>query len=268
MSKNRLDNLLASKNNIENIQKAKGMILAGLIFVDGQRIDKAGTMIDTDSIITVKETLPYVSRGGYKLAKAVKQFSINLQNKVVIDVGASTGGFTDVSLKNGAGIVHAVDVGKNLLHYKLCKEKNVINHEKINFRNIDFDTIGEKVDVIVCDVSFISLKKIVHSFIQFCKEYTDIIILIKPQFEADRKYICKGGVVRDKNVHSMVILEIIDDFLTYDLKLMGLTSSPIKGPKGNIEYLAYFTLGKLKTEKFDYMAVVEKVVNEEYSYHS
>jgi len=239
--------------------------MAGLVFVDGQRVDKAGTKICVDSDITLKEKLKYVSRGGLKLEKAVDSFDINFKDKKVIDIGASTGGFTDVALQNGASFVFAVDSGKNQLHEKMKMDERVADMEKTNFRTIEFQDIGEKVPVMVCDVSFISLLPIIDSLIQFCEDGADVILLIKPQFEAEKKEVGKNGVVRDMTVHERVIKKVIEHAHSKELSLFGLTASPIKGPKGNIEYLVYFRYNMTACE-CDYDEIIRQVVNEHSCY--
>ncbi|MGA1845801.1 TlyA family RNA methyltransferase [Deferribacter abyssi] len=264
MGKDRLDKILVSKKHVESREKAQRLIMAGLVFVNNQKIEKPGTKIDEDAEIFIKNTLPYVSKGGLKLEKAVKVFNLNFKDKTILDIGASTGGFTDVALKNGALKVYAVDVGKGQLHYTLRNNPKVINIEKCNFRYITFEQIGEKVDIITSDVSFISLTLIIPKTLQFCKKETEFIMLIKPQFEAGREQVGKKGVVRNIEVHKEVIKKIIDCAETNGYKLKGLAKSPIKGAKGNTEYLAYFVYLENINEKADYNDLIERVINEQY----
>ncbi|KAA0259162.1 TlyA family RNA methyltransferase [Deferribacter autotrophicus] len=262
MGKDRLDKILVSKKLVESREKAQRLIMAGLVFVNNEKIEKPGTKVDEDAEIFIKETLPYVSKGGLKLEKAVKVFNLNFKDKTVLDIGASTGGFTDVALKNGAKKVYAVDVGRGQLHYSLRINPKVINIEKCNFRYIEFEQIGEKVDIITSDVSFISLTLIIPKTIQFCKEKSEFIVLIKPQFEAGREQVGKKGVVRNTEVHKDVIKKIIDCAETNGYKLKGLAKSPIKGAKGNTEYLAYFVYSANFTEEINYDDLIERAINE------
>jgi len=193
----RLDTLILKRGLTESRSKAQALIMMGSVYVNGQKIDKCGTFVDEKSDIYIKEKLPYVSRGGLKLEKARDYFHINFKDKVVLDIGSSTGGFTDLALQSGAKRVHAVDVGKNLLHYSLINCDKIVKHFGINFRYIDYNHINERVDIIVCDVSFISIKKLLGNMLQFCQKGTEFVLLIKPQFEAMRKDICKNGIVKD-----------------------------------------------------------------------
>lgn len=267
-NKERLDELLVKVKLADSIDQAKKFIMAGIVIVNDHRIDKAGTQINTDSNIRIKDRIPYVSRGGLKLEKAVKSFSINFHDKIVMDVGASTGGFTDVALQNGAKKVYAIDVGKAQLHNNLLINSKVINLEKTNFRTIQYEKIGEKTDIIVSDVSFISLALIVPSFVQFCKDDTLIIILIKPQFEVEKDQVGKNGVVRDLTLHQHVINNLINMTESNKFGLCGLTASPIKGPKGNIEYLAHFKYNNQNLLTNDMINnIINKVVYENYCYN-
>lgn len=241
MAKDRLDKILFQRGLAESREKAQRLIMAGLVIVNNEKIDKPGTKIDENAHIKLLETLPYVSKGGLKLEKAVNHFNLDFKEKTVLDIGASTGGFVDVALKKGAKKVYAVDVGKAQLHYSLINNPKVVNIEKCNFRYIEFETIGEQVDVITCDVSFISLSLIIPKTIQFCKkEITLFIPLIKPQFEAGRDQVGKNGVVKDINIHREVIKKVITCALDNGYEFVDITKSPVKGAKGNVEYLAYF----------------------------
>jgi 23S rRNA (cytidine1920-2'-O)/16S rRNA (cytidine1409-2'-O)-methyltransferase len=240
MKKLRLDALILKRNLIESRSRAQALIMMGMVYVNGQKIDKCGTFVDENAEIHIKEKLKYVSRGGLKLEKARDFFDIDFVDKVVLDIGSSTGGFTDVAIQSGAKRVHAVDVGKNLLHYSLMNNEKIVKHFGINFRYIDYNNINECVDIIVCDVSFISVKKLLGSMLQFCHNGTELVLLVKPQFEAERKDICKNGIVKDIKVHRAVIFDLVVMCSNYGFRFLGLTGSPIKGHKGNQEYLAYF----------------------------
>lgn len=239
--KERLDVLLVERGLSESREKAKATIMAGLVFVKGQRCDKAGTKLPCDVAITVKgNPIPYVGRGGLKLEKAMKVFPITLEGKTMMDIGASTGGFTDCALQNGAVRVYAVDVGYGQLAWKLRTDSRVVNMERTNIRNVTVaDIDGEPVDFISVDVSFISLLKIMPAASQLLKPGGSMVTLIKPQFEAGREHVGKGGIVRDIHVHKAVIKKIVQGFVTFGLSPIQLTYSPIKGADGNIEYLLY-----------------------------
>ncbi len=214
--------------------------MAGLIYVDGQRVDKPGTPVDSEAEITVKETLcPYVSRGGLKLEKALSLYDFSLEDAVAVDIGASTGGFTDCMLQNGARKVYAIDVGYGQLDWKLRNDNRVINMEKVNIRYLDFDTVDKDVDFISIDVSFISLKLVFPVASQLLGEQGSLVCLVKPQFEAGRSQVGKKGIVRDPAVHREVIENVIRYGEENGLYSHGLTFSPVTGTKGNIEYLLY-----------------------------
>lgn len=238
--KERLDVLLVEKGLFSSREKAKASIMAGLISVDGLMTDKAGTMVDPACEITIKEELcPYVSRGGLKLEKAISLFGISTDGKVCADMGASTGGFTDCMLKGGATKVYAIDVGYGQLDYKLRTDPRVVNMERTNIRYMDASLIEEKVEFISIDVSFISLGLILPKAVEISDDVHSILCLVKPQFEAGREQVGKGGIVRDKSVHREVIEKVIGMAEDLGLAPVGLTYSPIKGAKGNIEYLLY-----------------------------
>lgn len=237
--KQRADILLVERGFAPTRQKAKALILSGNVYVNNQRIEKAGELIDINSEIAVKEQLKYVSRGGLKLEKALRVFNINVVEKVALDIGASTGGFTDCLLQHGAKRVYCVDVGYGQLAWKLRENPKIINFEKTNFRYFERDKIKENIDIIVCDVSFISLTLIANKIKEFMSVGTEAIVLIKPQFEAGRGDVGKKGVVRSREVHISVIKKVIEFFYNIGLSIKGLTYSPIKGPEGNIEYLLY-----------------------------
>lgn len=240
MAKQRLDVVLVEKGLASSREKAKALIMAGKVLVDEKKIDKAGTEINPDlPIRLLGQDIPYVSRGGLKLEKALQVFPVDLTGKVVADIGASTGGFVDCALQNGAKKVFAIDVGYNQLDWKLRSDARVINMEKTNARYLEADSLGETVDVITTDVSFISLEKIIPPAMAFLKEDGHVLALIKPQFEAGREKVGKRGVVRDPAVHIEVIEKILHLCAEIGLTVWGLDYSPIKGPEGNIEYLLW-----------------------------
>ena len=248
MSKIRLDQLVFDKGYADSREKAKAIIMSGCVFIDGQRADKPGMQVppDTEPDVRIKE-LPFVSRGGYKLDKAIKVFGIDPKGKHCIDCGASTGGFTDVLLQHEAEKVYSVDVGYGQLAWKLRNDSRVVNLERTNLRYVTEEQIPEKLDIAVCDVSFISLKLVMPAVAPLLKPDAEIMCLIKPQFEAGRELVGKKGVVRDKNVHVNVINDILSFVATEDLHVCGLDYSPVKGPEGNIEFLLY-----LKNHPEDY----------------
>ena len=236
--KERLDILLVEKGICESREKAKTNIMAGLIFVDGQRVDKAGEKVKVDADIVFKgEKLKYVSRGGLKLEKAMNTFGIDLTNKVCMDIGASTGGFTDCMLQNNASKVFAVDVGYGQFAWKLRTDERVVCMEKTNIRYVTPEDIGIALDFASIDVSFISLRTIMPAVKALLGDKGEVVALIKPQFEAGRDKVGKKGVVRDKEVHLEVINTIINFLLENELNVLGLSYSPIKGPEGNREYI-------------------------------
>lgn len=238
--KNRLDVALVEKGFFDSREKAKRAIMAGIVYVDNQKIDKAGTVIDTTKEIVVRgKTNPYVSRGGLKLEKAMKQFPITMQDKIAMDIGSSTGGFTDCMLINGATKVYSVDVGYGQLHWKLRQDDRVVVMERTNIRYVDKELIKEELDFASIDVSFISLKLVLPVAKSLLKKGGEIVALIKPQFEAGREKVGKKGVVRDINVHKDVISTISNFAIQEGFSIKGLSFSPIKGPEGNIEYLIY-----------------------------
>lgn len=263
--KERLDILLVEKGIIASREKAKASIMAGDIFVDGQRVDKAGEKVSVTANIEFKgKTLQYVSRGGLKLEKAMNKFPITLKDKVCMDIGASTGGFTDCMLQNGASKVFAVDVGYGQFAWKLRVDERVVCMERTNIRYVTPEDIGELLDFASIDVSFISLKKIMPATISLLKDDGEVVALIKPQFEAGREKVGKKGVVRDIEVHKEVVYGIVDYLTSEGLNVLGLSYSPIKGPEGNIEYLVYFTKNKDKESNFN-RDEVEDVVNASHS---
>ena len=244
--KERLDVILVSLGYAESREKAKAIIMSGNVFVDGQREDKAGTTFDTDKVkVEVKgATLKYVSRGGLKLEKAMTHFDLTLTDKICMDIGASTGGFTDCMLQNGASKVYAVDVGHGQLAWKLRNDERVVCMEKTNFRYMVRDDIGDDLDFASVDVSFISLTKILLPAKGLIKDGGEMVCLIKPQFEAGRDKVGKKGVVREPKVHKEVICKVIDYADSLGFLVKALEFSPIKGPEGNIEYLVFLELKK------------------------
>lgn len=238
MSKERLDVLLVKKNIFATREQAQRAIMAGEIIVDNTKITKSGTKVNNDAVIKhTGKTLPYVSRGGLKLKKAIETFSIDFYNKVVLDVGASTGGFTDCALKHGASKVYSVDVGYGQLAWSLRNDPRVVVMERTNARELKPDMFNEKLDIITMDVSFISVTKILPQFSGLIKENGLIITLIKPQFEAGKENVGKKGVVKDPKIHVAVIKNIIKEAEKSGLYAVKLDYSPIKGPEGNIEFL-------------------------------
>lgn len=237
--KTRLDILMFEKGLASSREKAKALIMAGSVFVNGEKAYKAGEAVSDDAEIKIKEELPFVSRGGFKLDKGVKVFNIDLKDKICIDVGASTGGFTDCMLINGAKRVYSVDVGYGQLDWKLRQDERVVVLERTNARYLSEKEIPEKVDFISADVAFISLKTALSTAFSFLKEDGEAMVLIKPQFEAGREFVGKKGVVRDEGVHRDVIIKVCSQMEEKGMKICGLDFSPIKGPEGNIEYLLY-----------------------------
>ncbi len=239
--KERLDVLLVKQGLAESREKAKAVIMSGNVFVDGQREDKAGATFDEEKVeILVKgNTLKYVSRGGLKLEKAIDNFGVNVSDAVCMDIGASTGGFTDCMLQNGAVKVYSVDVGHGQLAWKLRNDERVVCMEKTNFRYLTREDIADDLDFASVDVSFISLTKILLPARNLLKDNGKMVCLIKPQFEAGKEKVGKKGVVRDEKVHVEVIEKIFDFIDILDFTYLALDYSPIKGPEGNIEYLIY-----------------------------
>lgn len=250
MAKERLDVLLVKRNLAESREKAKAYIMAGNVFVDGVREDKAGSSFEETVQIEVKGlAMKYVSRGGFKLEKAVEQFGVNLEGKTCMDVGSSTGGFTDCMLQNGAVKVFAIDVGTNQLAWKLRTDERVVSMEKTNIRYVTPEDIGQLVDFVSIDVAFISLSKVLGPVYELMAEGAEIVCLIKPQFEAGREKVGKKGVVRDKKVHEEVVIAVTSFAAATGFELLRLDYSPIKGPEGNIEYLLYARKNEREAEE-------------------
>lgn len=241
--KERLDVLLVNRGLAQSREKAKAVIMSGNVLVNGQREDKAGSMFDDKAEITLKGTpLKYVSRGGLKLEKAVEKHGLRLDGKVCMDIGSSTGGFTDCMLQNGADKVFAVDVGTNQLAWKLRQDPRVVSMEKTNIRYVTPDQIGEPIDFASVDVSFISLTKILEPAKALLAPGAQMVCLIKPQFEAGREKVGKKGVVREPEVHEEVVERIMGYVTGLGFRILAIDFSPIKGPEGNIEYLLYMEL--------------------------
>ena len=250
MAKERLDVLLVKRNLAESREKAKAYIMAGNVFVDGVREDKAGSSFEETVQIEVKGlAMKYVSRGGFKLEKAVDQFGLNLVGKTCMDVGSSTGGFTDCMLQNGAVKVFAIDVGTNQLAWKLRTDERVVSMEKTNIRYVTPEDIGQLVEFVSIDVAFISLTKVLGPVYELMAENAEIVCLIKPQCEAGREKVGKKGVVRDKKVHEEVIVAVTSFAAATGFELLRLDYSPIKGPEGNIEYLLYARKNEREAEE-------------------
>ncbi len=238
--KERLDVLLVKRGLAESREKAKAIIMTGNVFVEEQREDKAGSTFAEDAQIRIKGTpMKYVSRGGYKLEKAMELWHVPLQDKLCMDVGSSTGGFTDCMLQNGAVKVYAIDVGTNQLAWKLRQDERVVSMEKTNIRYVTSEDIADPIDFSSIDVAFISLTKVLIPVWNLLKNGGRVVCLVKPQFEAGREKVGKKGVVRDKKVHEEVVCHIMTYALSMGFEILGLSYSPIKGPEGNIEYLLY-----------------------------
>jgi 23S rRNA (cytidine1920-2'-O)/16S rRNA (cytidine1409-2'-O)-methyltransferase len=259
LKKERLDKLLVDKKLIESREKAKGYIMANLVRVDGKIVNKAGTRCEVDSELTVEKVgNHYVSRGGNKLEKALSEFNIEVKGNTVIDVGASTGGFTDCLLKHGAKKVYCVDVGYGQLDWNLRHDKRVINLEKTNIRYLNKERFEFQFDLATVDVSFISLEKVFPVLSGLLKPKGKVIALVKPQFEAGREYVKKGGIVDDPDIHEMIIVRLIENTLNY-FKFVNITFSPIKNSPGNIEYFIYLIKNKGENEFTNWSLIKKKI---------
>ena len=242
--KKRLDVLLVEQGLADSREKAKAIIMSGIVYVDNNKEDKAGTTFDETAKIEVRgNTLKYVSRGGLKLEKAMDHFGVELAGKVCMDVGASTGGFTDCMLQNGAVKVYSVDVGHGQLAWKLRNDERVVCMEKTNIRYVTPEDIDDKIEFASIDVSFISLTKVLPAVKELLTDSGEIVCLIKPQFEAGREKVGKKGVVRDAAVHLKVLEHFLEHAKENNFTVLGITYSPIRGPEGNIEYLGYLKKG-------------------------
>lgn len=259
--KKRIDVLLVEGGHFASREKAKANIMAGRVFADGMLVDKPGAMIDEAALLTVKSAeQTYVSRGGFKLEKAVDLFALDLQGKICMDIGASTGGFTDCMLQNGALKVYAVDVGYGQLDWKLRNDDRVVCMERTNIRHLDPEKIAEKIDFFSVDVSFISLKLVIPVIKSLIHSFSEGVLLIKPQFEAGKEEASRNsGIIKDQNTQKRVIDEIIVFCLQSDFEIANLSYSPIKGPKGNIEFLLHIRPKKNSDfPKIDIGAVVDE----------
>lgn len=254
----RLDVLLVQRALQESRQKAQATIMSGQVFVDGQRVDKPGTPVAEDADIEVRGGLRYVSRGGLKLEKAMSLWPIRLENAVCMDIGASTGGFTDCMLQNGAARVYAVDVGYGQLAWKLRSDPRVVCLERTNARYLSHEQIPEEPDFSSVDVSFISLKLILPAIAGVLRDGGQVVCLIKPQFEAGKEKVGKKGVVRDPTVHREVLEHFLEHVKENNFTVIDLTYSPIRGPEGNIEYLGFLQKGSGQSGSFDIPALVEE----------
>ncbi len=236
----RLDRLLTERRFAESREKARALILAGQVLVQGQKIDKAGALVQRDAEIRILgEVLPYVSRGGLKLEKAIQEFGVSVVGKAALDVGASTGGFTDCLLQHGCANVYAVDVGYGQIAWKLRQDPRVVVIERTNIREMASSVIPEPVDVAVIDVSFISLEKVIPAVLKFLRPDAEIIALIKPQFEVGKDSVGKGGIVRDEAARSAAVDRVAAFFRDTGLDVKGVILSPITGQDGNVEFLIY-----------------------------
>lgn len=263
--KERLDILLVEKGICNSRERAKTNIMAGLVFVDGHRVDKAGEKVNRDAEIIFKgEELKYVSRGGLKLEKAMNEFNISLDNKVCMDIGASTGGFTDCMLQNGATKVFSVDVGYGQFAWKLRVDERVVCMERTNIRYVTPEDIGDKLDFASIDVSFISLRTIMPAVKNLLKDNGEVVALIKPQFEAGRDKVGKKGVVREKSVHKEVVSNIANYLIENEFNIVGMSFSPIKGPEGNREYLVYFSKDKEREADFS-LDQIDEIIEQSHS---
>ena len=258
MKKIRLDQLVFDKGLAESRERAKAYIMAGSVYVNGQKETKPGTSVAEDAAVEMRgETLPYVSRGGWKLEKALRVFPVDVKDAVCIDCGASTGGFTDVLLQSGAAKIYAVDVGYGQLAWSLRTDPRVVCMERMNIRYVTHEQIPEEMDVAVADLSFISLRLILGAVGALLKPEGEMVCLVKPQFEAGKDKVGKKGVVRDANVHLAVLEQFLRHAAENDLTVQGMTYSPIKGPEGNIEYLGWLTAAAGENHVPDLHTLVE-----------
>jgi len=263
VEKERLDVLLVQLGLANSRELAKAYIMAGNVYVDGQKEDKAGTKVAVNADIEVKGSqMKYVSRGGYKLEKAINEFGVQLEGKICLDIGASTGGFTDCMLQNGASKVYAIDVGYGQFAWKLRNDERVVCLEKTNVRYVTHEQVPDEGDFASIDVSFISLTKVLPAVLGVLGPNGQLVCLIKPQFEAGREKVGKKGVVRDINVHREVIEMIVNYVRVQNLGILALDFSPIKGPEGNIEYLIYLDKSRTGMTEEEVTKRLEEVVAE------
>ena len=263
MGKERIDVMLVEQGFFDSREKAKAAIMAGIVFYGSERLEKPGTKIDHTFELSVKGHIhPYVSRGGLKLEKALHYFEIDMSNRTMLDIGASTGGFTDCALQQGATLVYAIDVGYNQLDYKIRQDSRVVVMERTNFRYVEpKDLIGPTPNFASIDVSFISLKLILPVLKTLLDQSGDVVALIKPQFEAGREEIGKSGVIRDPKVHQRVLEDMLHFAAEVGFELQGLTYSPIRGGEGNIEFLAHWTIMETGST-FDHIESFTKLVEQ------
>lgn len=261
MKKERVDVLLVQQNLAETREKAKRLIMAGLVFKGQERMDKAGTKIDADSELIVKGNLKYVSRGGLKLEKALQIFSLDMLDKTMVDIGSSTGGFSDCALQNGAAHIYAIDVGSNQLAWKIRSDERVSVHEKTNFRYVTKELFTQGLpNFATIDVSFISLRLILPTLKTILAPNSHIVALIKPQFEAEREQVGKKGIIRDKKLHASIVEKVINFTVQEGFEYIQLDYSPITGAEGNIEFLAHFGYQTDHSPHENIRASVEHVV--------
>ena len=270
MEKKRLDIILFEKGYFQSREKAKSAVMAGNVLVNNDKADKPGTYFNDDcEIKIIGNTNPYVSRGGLKLEKALEKFQVDLKEKIIIDIGASTGGFTDCALKNGAAKSYAIDVGYGQLAWTLRQDSRVVVMERTNIKNVKPEDINELADFVLIDVSFISIQKVIPIAANLLKENGQIISLVKPQFEAGRSQVGKNGVVRKENIHKEVVKNIIDFITTKGMTVINFCYSPIKGPKGNIEFFIHVQKNPLNNclgiSFQDIESVIEKAHKELYN---
>ena len=242
----RLDKLLFEKAIVESREKAKAVILEGNVLVNGMVVDKAGSLVKPDAVLAVKSRMPYVGRGGLKLEHAIKYFDIEIKGKTAMDVGASTGGFTDCLLQHGAKKVYAIDVGYGQFSWILRNDDKIVLLEKTNIRHLDHDLVFDEIDIATIDVSFISLLKVLPKVSEFLNPSGTIVALIKPQFEAGRKDVGKGGVIRSEKKRLEIVEMIKNESEEIGFNVIGITKSPLKGPKGNVEYFIYLEKKEVK----------------------
>ncbi len=258
--KQRIDEILVQRAIIDTRSKAKSLIMAGYVFVNDKKVLKAGELFDSslDLEIFIKEKDPYVSRAAHKLIKAIDKFSINIRDKVCLDGGSSTGGFTQVMLEYGAKKVYAIDVGYGQMHYSLRNHPDIVLMERFNLRNLSRDDISQDIEFFTLDVSFISIKLVIEKILEVSSEDVEAVILIKPQFEARREDVGKKGIISDRQVHFRVLVEITNYLKSIGLKIENIDYSPIKGAKGNIEFICHISRKNSVDRELD----IEKVVIE------
>lgn len=256
----RLDVLLIEKGIFTSRERARESIIEGKVYVNGKVEKKCGKKFSKESDVQFKgEPLKYVSRGGLKLEKAINKFNIDINNKVTADIGASTGGFTHCMLLNGATKVFAIDVGRDQLHKSLRKNEKVLSYEETNVRELKKNCFEETIKFASIDVSFISLKKVINNVIDILSDNGEIIALIKPQFEAGKRFLNKKGVVKDKNIHKQVVIDLFHYFQSLNLRILGFDYSPITGPNGNIEYLIYMSKDLSKINRI-FIVDIENII--------